>query len=145
LGSRRSQVIAAFVLDASATLACLLPDEQPTALPPWADHVDTARIVVPPTWPIEVANGFIMAVRRKRIPAASVAELAEPLSIWSIAIEAPNVVIAMKQIAVVARDHGLTAYDAAYLEIALRLRLPLVTLDRHLAKAAELAKITLLE
>ena len=86
----------------------------------------------------------IMAVRRKRIPAASVAELAEPLSIWSIAIEAPSVVTAMQQIAVVARDHGLTAYDAAYLEIALRLRLPLVMLDRHLARAAELAKVTLL-
>ena len=145
MGSRRSQVIAAFVLDASATLACLLPDEQPTELPPWTAHVDTARIVVPPTWPIEVANGFLMAVRRKRIPAASVAELAEPLSIWSIAIEAPSVVTAMKQITVVARDHGLTAYDAAYLEIALRLHLPLATLDQHLAKAAESAKISLLD
>jgi len=145
LGSRRSQVIAAFVLDASATLACLLPDEQPTTLPPWTAHVDTARIVVPPTWPIEVANGFTMAVRRKRIPAASVAALAEPLRVWSIAIEAPSVASAMERIAVVARDHGLTAYDAAYLEIALRLHLPLATLDRHLAKAAGLAKITLLD
>lgn len=54
-------------------------------------------------------------------------------------------VIAMKQIAVVARDYRLTAYDAGYLEIALRLRLPLVTLDRHLARAAALAKITLLD
>lgn len=86
-----------------------------------------------------------MAVRRKRIPAASVAELAEPLSIWSIAIESPSVVTAMKQIAAVARDHGLTAYDAAYLEIALRLRLPLMTLDRHLARAAESVKVTLLD
>lgn len=50
----------------------------------------------------------------------------------------------MQKIAVVARDHGLTAYDAAYLEIALRLRLPLVTLDHHLARAAALAKVKLL-
>lgn len=137
-------MIAAFVLDASATLACLLPDEQPAEFPPWIAHVATARIVVPPTWPIEVANGFTMAVRRKRISTASVSQLAEPLGVWVITIEPPSVATALTQIAKVARDYGLTAYDAAYLEIALRLHLPLVTLDQRLAKAARSAKITLL-
>jgi predicted nucleic acid-binding protein len=137
-------VITAFVLDASATLACLLPDEQPTQFPPWVAHIATARIVVPPTWPIEVANGFTMAVRRKRISTENVSQLAEPLGVWLIAIEPPSVAIALTQIAQVARDYGLTAYDAAYLEIALRLHLPLVTLDLQLAKAAKSAKIKLL-
>ena len=144
MGERRPQVIAAFVLDASATLACLLPDERPTQFPPWTAHVATARIVVPPTWPIEVANGFTMAVRRKRISPASVSQLAEPLGVWAIAIEPPSVAAALTQIAQVARDYGLTAYDAAYLEIALRLHLPLVTLDLQLAKAAESAKVMVL-
>ena len=137
-------MISAFVLDASATLACLLPDEQPAQFPPWVAHVATARIVVPPSWPIEVANGFTMAIRRKRISTASVSQLTEPLGVWLIAIEPPSVAAALAQISQVARDYGLTAYDAAYLEIALRLRLPLVTLDVQLAKAAKSAKVMLL-
>src|SRR5438128_4533526 len=137
-------MIAAFVLDASAALACLLPDEKPAQFPPWAAHVDTARIVVPPTWPIEVANGFIMAVRRKRIPAKSVVQLTEPLTTWSLVIEPASVEAATLNIAAVAREHGLTAYDAAYLEIALRLRLALATLDKELRNAAALAKVSLL-
>jgi len=137
-------MISAFVLDASATLACLLPDEQPTQFPKWIAHVATARIVVPATWPIEVANGFTMTVRRKRISATSVLQLAEVLGVWLVTIEPPSIATALTQISQVARDYGLTAYDAAYLEIALRLHLPLVTLDPQLAKAAKSARITLL-
>jgi predicted nucleic acid-binding protein len=40
-----------------------------------------------------------------------------------------------------ARDHRLSAYDAAYLELALRERLPIATTDRALREAATTAGV----
>jgi predicted nucleic acid-binding protein len=99
---------------------------------------------VPASWPLEIANGLVMAERRGRInPAesASFVAMIEELPIVADEATGPR---AMHETMSLAREHRLTAYDAAYLELAMRLGLPLATDDRGLRVAAGRTGVTLL-
>jgi predicted nucleic acid-binding protein len=100
--------------------------------------------VVPGLWWLEVANGLVMAERRRRIKSAeSVAFVAMIEELPIIADEATGA-RALHETMSLAREHRLTAYDAAYLELAMRVGLPLATGDRSLRAAAERAGVDLL-
>jgi predicted nucleic acid-binding protein len=103
------------------------------------------EVHVPAHWPIEVMNGLIMAVRRKRIDLDRVVRFAGDLAALSIRIERPHEPAAWNTIVQVATKHNLTIYDAAYLELAQRTGLPLATLDGDLRKAALAEGAALLE
>lgn len=126
-----------FVSDSSLTMAWYLEDEHEE----YADAVHVALIggveaVVPPLWPYEVANGLRMAERRGRItPEETHRALAllEPLPIH---VETTAHERARREVLDLARREGLTCYDAAYLELAIRHGLPLATLDEQLKEAA---------
>jgi predicted nucleic acid-binding protein len=131
-----------FVVDSSLTLAWYLEDEPD-------DYADAAHAaltrgaeaVVPPLWPYEVANGLGMAVRRKRLEAAEIPRvlaLLDPMPI-SVLVAAHERVF--HEVLALSRQEGLTVYDAAYLELALREGLPLATLDRQLREAADRAGV----
>jgi predicted nucleic acid-binding protein len=132
-----------FVLDASVTLAWFL--DRPTA--PYADHIRQlllrgSRAVVPSLWPLEIANGFITAERRGVLTPSDTVEALQNLDIViAQAIENSQDSVSMRRAVRTAREFRLTAYDAVYLETALRQELPLATLDRQLLAAASKAGV----
>ena len=111
---------------------------------PNLDKVATEGAAVPDLWFLEVANGLVTAERRGRIePAASAAFLAMLEDLPIVADRAGG--RALHATMSLAREHRLTAYDAAYLDLAMRLGLPLATDDRSLGAAARRVGIVVLK
>ena len=82
-------------------------------------------------------NGLLVGIRRGRLSSADAARFTRDLAFLDIRIERPKSPANWKSVMELATYHKLTAYDAAYLELAKRLRLPLATLDGDLRNAAE--------
>ena len=129
-----------FVLDASVTASWFLPDEDDRdALEAW-DRSATEEVWVPLHWWFEVRNTMLMGERRGRISEALTAHSLNRLSLLPIVIEArPD----ETEVLDLARRHRLTFYDAVYLELAGRKRVPLATLDVDLIAAARAERIPL--
>lgn len=135
-----------FVLDASVALAWFL--DRPTAQ--YADHIKQLllrgdRAVVPALWQLEIANGFITAERRGLLSSSDTVEALQNLeAVIAQAVENSQDSVSMRRALHTAREFRLTAYDAVYLETALRQELPLATLDRQLLAAASKAGVEIL-
>jgi predicted nucleic acid-binding protein len=132
------------VIDASLTMTWYFDDETTPVTDALLDRVADAGAVVPTLWRLEVANAFQTALRRKRINTvyrdASLAELA----LMPITVDADTDTYAWSTTLHLAERFALTIYDAAYLELAQRRRLPLATLDKELRSAAPALGIELL-
>ncbi len=126
----------AFVLDVSIALAWCFRDEANPAA--WAvlDRLETETAVVPSLWHLEAANVLALAERKGRITAAATAEFIAMVETLSIDVDQETPFRAFAEILALARGQGLTAYDAAYLELAMRSGIPLATKDRALAAGA---------
>ena len=124
-----------FVLDSSVTLAWYFADEADPYANAVAGQLPTARAIVPGIWPLEVANVILMGERRKWSTEAQAGKWLKYLSRLPIEVEEMTTAIAWGEVVRLAREHNLSAYDAAYLELALRLGLPLATLDDRLRTA----------
>ena len=131
--------MAGFVLDASVAISWCFPSD-PTENTRYSrailEHVEDADAVVPEIWPFEIANGiFIAYSKRKRITEADISEYLHLLESLPIRIIRRELLrnIGLESLA---RKHNLAAYDVAYLDLALREKLPLATSDRELKKAA---------
>ena len=131
------------VLDSSATLAWSLDDEQAFAPRLLAEVTATETAIVPVHWLLEVANGLRMAVRRRRLAPDEPEQVLARIRQQPIVIDPETIARAWSEIPLLAHQYGLTVYDAAYLELALRLDAPLATLDQDLARAARAAKVRL--
>ena len=92
--------------------------------------------MVPALWYWEMANGLLVASRRGRKEWSEVRPQLEWLGALDIVVDDDSISAAWHLTASIALRHRLTAYDAAYLELALRRSLPLATLDKALARAA---------
>lgn len=125
------------VLDSSITLGFLLEDEKSATIEALFERVAVEGAFVPTLWYLEVANSLNVALRRKRITEEFRDTALADLSIFDIAADRETHLHAWKSTLQLASATGLTVYDAAYLELAQRLRLPLATLDHTLAKAAK--------
>ena len=130
-----------FVLDCSVAMAWGMEEEQDDFADAVLDHILTDRAVVPAIWPLEVANVLAIAERRRRLSSKSSDEFISKLQNLSIILDEVAPQHAFTTILGFARNQGLTAYDAAYLELASRLRLPLASLDAPLLKAAKAAGV----
>ncbi len=97
-------------------------------------------LIVPALWPYEIQNGLSMALRRKRIDATSMNEVLDALRGLQVELEAPR---GFGQELRLAQMHGLTAYDAAYLAVALNTGAELATNDKHLRNVAQTVGIAL--
>ncbi|MBX3568829.1 MAG: type II toxin-antitoxin system VapC family toxin [Rhizobiaceae bacterium] len=130
------------VIDSSIALNWVMPDEDSSHTEALMDSVSVNGATVPPLFHVEMGNSLLVGVRRRRISADYVSQALDlvgrlPLSVdnasadhvWSTTIE-------------IAAAYGLTLYDATYLESALRLELPLATLDARLARAAKIAGVS---
>ena len=124
------------VIDCSVTMAWYFKDEAT----PYTNAVRAAlareRAAVPALWPLEVANVLLMGERRKRSTQAKATKWLRFLTALPIAVDTQTPGLAFDPILSLARSLELTAYDAAYLELALRLGLPLAARDDALEKAA---------
>jgi predicted nucleic acid-binding protein len=100
------------------------------------DRVASAGAIVPAHWKLEVANGFQTALRRRRISPNYRDESLADLDSLPIDIDPETNARAWLDTLQMTSRFGLTPYDAAYLELALRRRLPLATLDKDLRRAA---------
>lgn len=127
-----------FVIDASVSLAWCFEEEK-TLYTEWMlDRVaEGAEAVVPAIWPLEILNVLLIAERHKRLTESQANVFLEQLKRFSITIDAPALTLMFDRVTAEARRWHLTAYDAAYLELALRHGLPLATLDEGLRKAAK--------
>lgn len=132
-------VAPAFVLDCSVTIAWCLQEGSGYA-ESVADALLEADALAPAIWPYEVANVLVMAERRQRIAAGEREELVGAINALGVAVEPGPATISFA-LAALAQQYRLTVYDAAYLDLAIRHGLPLVTLDANLVRAAEQAQL----
>lgn len=138
--------MAAFVVDASAVLPWCFADEATDATNALLTSLQTdGEALVPAHWPAEVANALLVAVRRGRISPQDAQQFLEDLDILPIRIDMATQKLVRLQILPLAEKHGLTIYDAAYLELAVRQAAPLATLDADLRKAARALGVPLTE
>jgi predicted nucleic acid-binding protein len=138
--------VSRFVLDASVVLAWCFPDENDAL----AQHVaglfkEGNTATAPSFWPHEVLNPLLAGEKRKRISKELVRSFLDDLAALPIVLEQFPAGVIFDRIQHLSREHGLTAYDAAYLDLALNSGLPLATLDDDLVRACKKAHARLVE
>ena len=127
-----------FVVDASMAFAWVLPSQASPAANALLERIKAgAGGVVPMFWYLEVANGLLVADRRKVITGNQRQRSLERLAALRLTVDDGEARNAFGRTSALAEQHGLSVYDAAYLELALRRNLPLATGDRALRSAAQ--------
>jgi predicted nucleic acid-binding protein len=133
-----------FVLDCSATLPWIFGDEATDATDQPLDTLHKgAQAWVPALWHLELANVLIGAQRRGRIDQAGIEAFLSHLANYAIMVDGETIPRAWTKTLDLAVLHGLSAHDAACLELALRRDLPLATKDKALIDASRQAGIRL--
>ncbi len=133
-----------FVIDNSVALAWCFEDEQTAGIMALLDRVADAGAIAPQLWPIEALNGLLTAERRGRIDSTVRLRLAGFLRQLPIDIDEDTASQSWTTTARLAEQHRLTAYDATYLELAVRRGLPLASRDVALIAAARAVGVDLL-
>ena len=132
------------VLDASMTIAWLFDDERTDAAHEIMMRVVANGALVPSLWRLEVANMLRNAVRRGRCDDDFAERSLTRLGQFKIRIDDETDLHAWGATRELSQEQGLTVYDAAYLELALRKALPLASCDRELIEAAERRSVEVL-
>jgi len=134
-----------FVLDASMTLAWHFKDEVDDQVRAVARRAFASSVAVPHHWYLEVLSGLIRGERRERTAAKVTDFFLTQLEELAIEVHTTDALTLRDDVLPLARKHRLTMYDAAYLELARRLTLPLATCDGPLAGAARAVGIELIQ
>ncbi len=131
-----------WVVDASVFGSEFFADGSEIPFPGLEERVSGGSCIVPQHWRLEVANQILMGLRRKRTSEALAAEAIAMIETFPLAIDTET---ALRSTAIykLAEKHGLTSYDAAYLELAIRSGLPLASFDKALCTAARAEAVTL--
>jgi len=129
------------VIDASAAVAWIFEDETNSYTEGVLEFLAQGSAVVPSIWFFEVGNALVVAERRGRLKEAETTRFLFMLSQLPITVEAESVAQAFGSTVQLARRYGLSTYDAAYLDLAVRLGVPLATQDRELRHAASLCGV----
>lgn len=132
------------IVDSSMALAWCFEDEQTASVMTVLDRVTEGGAIVPQLWPYEVLNGLFVAERRRRLDRERRRLLAKSLQSLPIEIDEETVGQAWGPVTSIAEKFGLTSYDAAYLELAQRRKLPLASLDQDMCSAGQALGIALL-
>jgi len=130
-----------FVLDCSVTMAWCFENEADPRADAVLNSMSKATACVPCLWGLEVANVLLVGERRGRLTEADVSAFASRMQQMPIEQEPTPDMETVNRVLALARHHGLSAYDAAYLELAMRLAIPLATLDAKLQAAARNAGV----
>ena len=133
-----------YVLDASMTLALFFEDEDVATTAAVVRTLAAEGAVVPSLWRLEVANAFRMAIRRGRCDQTRADDTLSKLGLFSIVVDKETDDQAWGTTLDLSRAEGLTVYDAAYLELALRLDATLMSCDRELIASARRRGLTVI-
>ena len=133
------------VLDSSAALSWGFADEATPAGDALLREVQSGRRAwVPALWHLEVANAMLYAKKRRRIDSAGVEKFLATLQGLRIEVDDQTMALAWSKTLSLGEAYGLSVYDGAYLELALRMGLPLATLDHALRAAGAKASVKVL-
>jgi predicted nucleic acid-binding protein len=130
-----------FVLDASIALAWAFADEDDPSATAALARIRSDEALVPSIWWFEVRNTLVVNERRGRLTEADTASFLRTLARFAVTIDRQP---AEAEVLTLARQHRLSVYDAAYLELARRDSVPLATLDRALVAAARSERLMLI-
>ncbi len=133
------------VIDCSVTMAWCFDDEASRYTDAVLHALSANEALVPGLWSLEVANVLTLAERANRITVAKTTTFLRLLQDLPIHIDQQTAHRAFDGILNLARAHRLTAYDAAYLELAIREAAPVATQDRALRLAADELGVTVFE
>lgn len=127
-----------WVIDSSVGFAWVHPQQATSETDRLLDEVGQgATVVVPVLWFIEMANGLLVLQRRKKLTPAERKSALRMLSELNLVVDDEAAQTAFKKTSELAEKHGLTVYDATYLEVALRRKLSLASRDEALREAAK--------
>ncbi|MDP2732656.1 MAG: type II toxin-antitoxin system VapC family toxin [Hoeflea sp.] len=132
------------MVDASVIFAWQFPDEESEIVDHVADMLIDQAAWVPAHWHAEIANGFAIAVRRKRLTRDYRQGALKRISDLPIRTDPESTAALWNETQLLCDEYQLSAYDAAYLELARRRRIPLATLDAAMNRAAGALGITLI-
>lgn len=133
-----------FVLDNSVSMRWLFADGKPQDIAYAGGVLDAMQhvsAIVPATWGLEVANVIARSEEKNRLTKAQSQAFLELVASITIKEDTATFTRALSGTLHLAQRYSLSAYDASYLELALRLDLPLATLDEDLQKAAKKADV----
>ena len=134
-----------FVLDCSVAISWCLPDEVDAYAEAILDRLTSIErsiaAVVPSIWSLELANVFLVSERCQRISQEDVATAISLINQLPIKVNSAISPEILNSILEIGRKYNLAAYDAAYIELAIRLDIPLATNDRRLIAAAQQSNI----
>ena len=133
-----------FVVDCSVTMAWVFPDEANERTDALRELLLSDMAVVPGLWSVEVGNVLLVATRRGRIHSRDWNRIQRTLAALPIEIDPETPERVWQSVMPLALEYKLSAYDAVYLELAVRHKLPLATLDKQLRTAARAAKLEVL-
>ena len=133
-----------FVIDASVALAWCFDDEATEATRALLDRFEDEHAEVPSLWHLELANALAVGERNKRITPARTSQFIALIGELPIVIDEQTPNVALSTVLDLARSEQLSAYDASYLELAMRRGVPLATKDDDLVRAARRVGVTLL-
>ncbi len=123
------------ILDCSMTMAWCFADESTPETMAIQDRLVSEAALVPAHWFLEVVNVLAMAEKRKRISPEDSSQFLQQLSVLDIQFDEEASRRAFDHLLPLCRSHGLTSYDAAYLDLVFRRQLPLASLDEALRQA----------
>ncbi len=132
------------VLDTSMTITWFFETETSDLSLSLLQRVTEEGAHVPSLWRLEVANVFRNAIRRGCCDESYVDRCLKRLELLPIMIDSDTDKHAWEQTYQLAREHNLTLYDAAYLELAMRCNKPLASYDMALINAAHSLKLEVL-
>lgn len=134
-----------FIADSSVGVAWAVPSQASSATDDLLDAVAAGTpLVVPTLWSLEVANALLVLLRRKRILAPERDRALAALARLPLLVDEEGPRLALGRISALAGEQGLSVYDAAYLELAMRRKLPLASRDQALCQAAQNCRVKLL-
>lgn len=144
--TRRGKVVARLagvVVDASVAAAWFLPDEATPCTEAALLATATDAVWVPSLWLLGIGNLLPSAQRRKRIDERK--RIALAADVTALGVHVDRTPVSISHLDALAARHGLTTCDAVYLELALRRKLPLATLDKALQAAMHAEKVPVAE
>jgi predicted nucleic acid-binding protein len=137
--------VSRFVIDASIVLSWCFLDENSAAAQQAAENFKRGdKGLVTSFWPHEVLNALLMGEKRKRISANLIRSFLDDLVILPIELAPSEPEDVFSRIQLLSLRHNLTAYDAAYLDLAMENHVALATLDQDLIRAAKAEDVRLL-
>lgn len=133
-----------FVIDNSVVMAWCFEDEASEYADATLDALENGEAVVPAIWPLELGNVLLVVERKRRLGKADVVRFLELVNSLPLSVEQESPQRMLTDIIALAREFRLSTYDASYLDLAMRLGLPIATQDKLLIKAARKCRVPLL-